>query len=78
MRLLLINPNTTAAITDRVLVEARRVARPVTELVGASAGSGGTSVAGRVILGGVGLAVVAKRLKPIGHLWKPLAWGRTT
>lgn len=37
MRLLLANPNTTQAITDVVLAEAKRCARPDTELVAATA-----------------------------------------
>jgi Asp/Glu/hydantoin racemase len=37
MKLLLVNGNTTQAVTDRVLAEARRCAAPGTEVTGATA-----------------------------------------
>ncbi|WP_300302485.1 aspartate/glutamate racemase family protein, partial [Ferrovibrio sp.] len=47
MKLLLINPNTTAAMTDRVLSVARQVVAPGTELVGATGRFGAAYVATR-------------------------------
>jgi Asp/Glu/hydantoin racemase len=47
MRLLLINPNTTAAITDRVVAMAHRIAAPGTELVAVTGRFGAAYVASR-------------------------------
>jgi Asp/Glu/hydantoin racemase len=47
MRLLLINPNTTPLITDKVMAMARRVAAPGTELVGVTGRFGAAYVACR-------------------------------
>jgi len=47
MKLLLINPNTTAAVTDTVLQAARAVASPGTELVGVTGRFGAAYVASR-------------------------------
>lgn len=44
MRLLLINGNTSEAVTDRVVTEARRVAAPGTEIVGVTARFGASIV----------------------------------
>jgi len=48
MRLLFINPNVTAAITETMLAEARRSASPATELVGVTARFGMLYVENRV------------------------------
>jgi Asp/Glu/hydantoin racemase len=47
MRLLLINPNTTASITDKVVALARTLMRPDTELVGVTARFGAAYIASR-------------------------------
>ncbi len=48
MRILLINGNTSAAVTERVAVEARRVAAPGTEIVAATACFGSSLILSRV------------------------------
>jgi allantoin racemase len=47
MRLLLINPNTTASITEKVAAEARRVARPDTEIVPVTGAFGARYISSR-------------------------------
>jgi Asp/Glu/hydantoin racemase len=47
MRLLLINPNTTAAVTDQMLATARSMAAPGTELVGVTGRFGTAYIASR-------------------------------
>ena len=48
MRLLLLNPNITAAVTDTMLAEARRSASPGTEIIAATARFGVTYVENRI------------------------------
>ena len=48
MKLLLINPNITAAVTDTMLAEARRSASPGTEIIAATARFGVTYVENRI------------------------------
>lgn len=47
MRILLINPNTSAFVTDKVAAEARRVAAPGTEIVAVTGRNGPAIVSGR-------------------------------
>jgi Asp/Glu/hydantoin racemase len=47
MRLLLINPNTTASITDKVAAEARRIASPGTEIVPVTGAFGARYISSR-------------------------------
>jgi len=46
MKLLVINPNTTASMTDKIAVAARAVARPDTEIVAANSQNGPASIQG--------------------------------
>ena len=63
MKLLLLNPNTSVAVTERMLVVAREAAQPGTEIVGATAPRGMPYIATRaeaVIGGAVALEMLAE------------------
>ena len=46
MRILVINPNTTAAMTEKIGAAARRVASPGTEIIAVNPASGPVSIEG--------------------------------